>query len=331
MPRCVNNGLTVRKWWANLGLRWIDRALRSMVKKTQRPLNGHPKRILIANTANLGDVVIAMGVIPALKRQFPGAELGFLVAKGSRAVVEKHPSVKYVHTANRFWRIAALRYDLCVDLQPYFPNAIPLLHLCRIPIILGYTTGGFSSLLTHSYAWTEVQGYIGEMHLQLLSRFGIDVEGLPTRTHSPSQSPYIVAHMGSSRAEKKWSRDSWIQVIQQLPFPVVLTGAGKEELKECEKVAQVTGAKNLAETLSWSQFVETVHGARLLISVDSAAIHIAAESQTPTIAIFTGVTPAKLWAPPRCHVLSTPDSIVKEALRLLPSQAFRSSASDLLP
>lgn len=322
--KLIINGLTVRTPWANFILRGIDCVLRWVVRKKKRPLPTNPKKILIANIANLGDVVIATTAIPALQRQFPNAELGFLVASWAKDVALARPSIRHVHTLDHCWRgvsflnylrsarkarkeIRALNYDIALDLHPYFPNAIPLLHRCKIPFILGYSTGGFSALLTHSYTWSDVEGYMGQMHLNLLNRFGINTYGLPPipsyLTNSQRLKNYAVVHMGTSRREKEWKIEKWIELIRQLPLPVLLTGKGAKEKAACEEVAQATGARNLADVLSWDQFATTVQFAKLLITVDSSAVHLAAASQTPTVVIFSGVNSSKLWAPHSCRVV----------------------------
>lgn len=327
----IIHGLTVRNRWANRALRWVDSAIKLFIRKKQKPLPSQPKRILIANIANLGDVVIATTIIPALQRQFPNAKFGFLAGHLGTAAAVKHPLITHVHTFAHFWRgaplkkhfrsarqarkeILALHYDFAIDLHPYYPNAIPLLHRCRIPHILGYTMGGFSSLLTHPYSWKEITGYMGQMHLEMLRHFGLTTDFSPSLHFYCSQPllqfPYAVVHMGSSKPEKDWNKEAWIQCIQELKkhLFIVLTGKGAKEEQECAIVAKETGALNLSGKLDWTQFATTIQHAELLISVDSAAVHLAASSQTPTIIIFCGINSSRLWAPPHpnCKVLMEP-------------------------
>ena len=61
-----------------------------------------PRRILLANPAHIGDVLIATAVLPPLRQAFPDAEIGMLVGSWSRHVVEGHPDVARVHVMDNF-------------------------------------------------------------------------------------------------------------------------------------------------------------------------------------------------------------------------------------
>jgi len=53
-----------------------------------------PRRILVANTAHLGDLVLATSVLPALKSAHPEAEIGFLCGGWNQPLAEGHPLVR---------------------------------------------------------------------------------------------------------------------------------------------------------------------------------------------------------------------------------------------
>lgn len=324
--KLLSKGLTVQNPFANFCLRWVDRVLRFCVTKKPMPLPPNPKRILLANIANLGDVVIATTVIPSLQKQFPNAKIDFLVNSMAKEVVAHHPAISIVHVFDHFYlrksfqallrhfktaraakrEIRSLHYDIAIDLQPFFPNAIPFLHRSGIPSLLGYATGGFGSLLTHSYPdECGFDCYMGKNHLKLLEQAGMPISMDRPLPYYPSSGSgavsrdYIVVHMGSSRTEKKWVREEWVSLINQLQkmAPVVLTGKGNREGDQCAVVAMETGAQDLSNQLDWQEFATIVQKAELVITVDSAAVHLAAASQTPCLVIFSEINPPSLWIP----------------------------------
>jgi heptosyltransferase-3 len=281
-------------------------------------------------------VVIATSVIPALQKHFPNATIDFLVHSMAKEVVIDHPAITKVHVFDHFYlkktvqafvhhfktakiakrEIQACKYDLAMDLQPFFPNAVPFLHRSKIPFLLGYPTGGFEHLLNFSYPKDcDFNAYMGQIHLQLLQHAGISA-----KTHTPLpyypmtqewlpffEKPYIVIHMGSSKTEKEWLREEWIVLIRELQkmAPVILTGKGAKESKECARVAKDTGAKDLSDRLNWQQFSTAIQKAQLVITVDSSAVHLAAAAQVPCVIIFSEINPASLWVPqyPKCIAL----------------------------
>ena len=61
-----------------------------------------PRRILVANTAHLGDLVLATSVLPALKSAHPEAEIGFLCGGWNQPLAEGHPLVASVHSIDHW-------------------------------------------------------------------------------------------------------------------------------------------------------------------------------------------------------------------------------------
>jgi len=323
----LKNGLFVRRFWSNKLLLFLN-FLYSFKRKKQVP-SISPKKILLCNIANFGDVVISTTVLPTLKSHFPNCEIGFLAATAvGKTVLEHIPWIARVHCIDHWVfrchsegfckavlhyiiqarklrkELKACQYDTAIDLYSYFPNAIPLLAKSRIPIRIGFPTGGFSNLLTHSVSWTFADRYVGYAHLHLLKVLGIDPSHenpLPAYNFKKNRSQHVIIHMGCSHALKQWKTDRWIQLIlrlEKLGWKIVLTGKGGNEKKICDLVSAQTSATNLCNQLSWPAFVSTIQEARLVITVDSVAVHTAAGSLTPTLVIFSGINSANMWTPP---------------------------------
>jgi ADP-heptose:LPS heptosyltransferase len=342
----LKNGLFVRRPLSNAVLSIAN----FLCPRRERggPIPKNPKKILLCNIANFGDVVISTTVLPVLKKHYPNCEIGFLTGSAAgKAVLQHHPLVSKIHcfdhwyihrgqgeckaALHSFWGprkplrfpglcIAALHhkmtsgqavkeihgYDIAIDLYPYFPNAIPLLAKAEIPIRIGYTTGGFSNLLTHPIEWHFHDRYVGFAHLHLLETLGIDTKGespLPCYNYKRRQRDHVVVHMGSSSPLKEWDINRWIELIRRCEaagWNICLTGKGLREQELCTQVAAATAAKNLCDQLDWADFVSTIQEARLLIAVDSAAVHIAAAASTPTIVLYAGMNSPHMWLPPNC-------------------------------
>ena len=52
------------------------------------------QKILIIQTAFIGDVVLATGLVEKLHQHFPDAQIDFLVRKGNEDLLKNHP---YLH------------------------------------------------------------------------------------------------------------------------------------------------------------------------------------------------------------------------------------------
>jgi ADP-heptose:LPS heptosyltransferase len=54
------------------------------------------KKILIIQTAFLGDVILATPLIESLSATFPSAQIDFLLKKGNEALLNEHPKLRRV-------------------------------------------------------------------------------------------------------------------------------------------------------------------------------------------------------------------------------------------
>jgi len=176
----------------NFAMRAMDAAL-----SASRPLRAGgavepPRRLLIANLAHLGDLVVATSILPVIKSAFPECRIGFLIGSWARPVLQDHPAVDDLHTLDHWsfnraagsrqdkvrhyleTRRQALRevkaagYDVALDLCWNFPNTLPFLWQARIPTRIGYRSGAGGPLATHPIDFDERPLHAAERHLALV-------------------------------------------------------------------------------------------------------------------------------------------------------------------
>ncbi len=335
----------VRNPLANRLLRGIDYCLRFGTSSTPPAPVAPPSRILLANGAHLGDVLLSTAVLPVLKQAYPQAEIGFLLGTWARPVLDGHPLVDTLHffdhwklnrtstsvrnkiSRYRATRMAALRdirarrYDISLDLYYYFPNSIPLLWQAGIPVRIGYTSGGFGPLLTHALEWRCRDCHVVDYQRALLDELPLGsartVRGAPSLPPVESAGinvggDYLVLHPGTGHRIKEWPLSRWCELVERLSHAghtLVFTGTSAAER---DRVDQMVRGRprclNECGRQNWQEFVATVRSARLLIGVDSVAGHVAAAVGTPCVVIGTGITHPAHFRPlsDRCRMLSAP-------------------------
>ena len=220
-------------------------------------------------------------------------------------------------------------YDAAVDLAAHFPNSARLLNSAGIPTRIGYSSGGGGPLYSIAVPWSPL-GHVAEEHLALLDRL---VPGSPPQPHydltgiAPSvmeaagrkldagglvHDAYAVVHMGPGHWRKEWPLENWKIVIRELGqfgIPVVLTGSGLHQMSAAREVSKsVPGALDLSGQLDWNEFRGVLAGARLVLSVDTVAMHLAAAAGVPVVALMTGMDRTDRWQPigPAVTVLTEP-------------------------
>lgn len=291
-----------------------------------------PSRILVSNNAHLGDVVNATVVIPALRNLFPQVEIGFLTSSWARAIIENNPEITYIHTFDHFLlnrsrlskcsklnqhvlsasralgEIRDLKYEIAIETYHFIQNAIPLLWLARIPVRIGYTSGGFGPLLTHPLPWVSRDKHLVDYHLDLLEPLGVSEtvrsKAHPTVVVPPVETPlfprpYLVLHPGTGARFKEWQIENWCELaakLRQTGYNIILTGSGLREAEISSRIKQIVPSViDLSCRLSFAQFLRIIQQAELLVGVDSLAGHIAATTATPSVLIYTGANnPAQM-------------------------------------
>ncbi len=313
---------------------------RGVSKPESAALPASPARILLCNQAHLGDAVLATAVIPALRAAYPQAEFGFLVHPGSRPVVETHPQIKWVHAVEH-WHlvrgntsvlerirrhktshrdalrdIRAVGYQLAIDLQPYFPNSIPLLHRSGIGCLVGWNSAGFGAWLDLAASNDSTPINAMDRHAKVLSQMGIACDASSLRPHLHLSAEdlfrwqqrarrlgigggFIAIHIGAHAEHRRWPASQWAAVIAELlrhGHPVVLLGHGEAEValgraiaSSCPKVVDLCGQ------LPWGELLAAIAACRVLLSHDSAATHLAAAFDQPRVCIATGIHDLQMW------------------------------------
>ncbi len=288
-----------------------------------------PSSILICNIAHLGDAVITTSVIRMLKAACPGIKIGVLCGSWSADVFKHHG---FVHTVDhwklnrsgfkyRQYRKSAIRalnqireqkYDAAIDLYPYFPNAIPLLWRAKIPVRIGYESGGFGPLLTHRLPTVDFLKGAAENFSFLVRKFlPFSFGPFSPRPDLPikegPKKDYLVVHMGTGHALKEWPEEKWRELAVALDKrgeKIVFTGRGRHEKERIQRVMKgLTGAVDCSDQLDWEGFVLTIKCAKALISVDSVSGHIASAFDIPTVTLLSGINPPLFWKPPGSQTL----------------------------
>jgi ADP-heptose:LPS heptosyltransferase len=115
--------------------------------------------------------------------------------------------------------------------------------------------------------------------------------------------PYIVLHPGSARQEKLWETGRWARVIERFGrdnnLVLILTsGASKHEQAHIAAIKKETQQQiiDLSGKTDLLTLAALIAGARLLVTVDSAPMHLAAATRTPQVILFGPTNPFH-WRP----------------------------------
>ena len=282
------------------------------------------KKILIIQTAFIGDVVLATAVIENLKHRYPDAQIDFLLQKGIESLLANNPHLGEVITWNKkdnkyrtlfsvIRQIRKNKYDLLINLQRFFATGFITVFSGareRIGFDKNPLSFLFSKKVKHIVSSQPPYKHEVERNKDLLKDITDDTFSNPrlypskkdfTAVHEYTTAPFVTMTPSSVWFTKKYPDEKWIDLLNNFPstYNIYLLG-GKDNMTECENlVLSSTNTKItvLAGQLSLLQSAALMKDAVMNYVNDSAPLHFASAMNAPVTAIFCSTVPAFGFTP----------------------------------
>ncbi len=279
----------------------------------------------------VGDAVMTMPAIRALRAAMPGRRLTLLVKPWVAGLFEKDPNIDEIMPYGDEWKgvngklalaLALRRKDFqkAILLQNAFEAAL-LTFLAGIPERIGYGRDGRGFLLTTSvpFRGEDRSMHHSEYYLNLLEKAGIVKE-----TGGPIAPPWIYldleerlkardsikglkrpviglnpgAAFGSS---KRWPHSRFRELASMitggLGGSVLVFGSEKEKSAAGEIARGMEGAVSMAGKTTLRELAAFISECDALVSNDSGTMHVGYAVGSPVVALFGSTSPA-LTGPP---------------------------------
>lgn len=272
-------------------------------------------RILVIQTAFLGDVILASVVWENLHRKYPLAQIDVVVKKGNESLLNAHPFIKEVFIfdkQHKFKNLLGLgktlrekKYDLIINLQRFASSGLLTL-LAGGKESRGFKKNPLSIFYSKRFAhelkanWHEV-----DRNLQLIA----DLIDTPIRRPQlyPSHfdrdkvkalqnNTYYCLAPTSVWFTKQAPKKTWLDLMSKLGKPnqrIYLLGAPSDVpyLDQLQKEATDQNVVNLAGKLTLLQSAALMAGAQHNYVNDSGPLHLASATNAPVSAFFCSTVP----------------------------------------
>ena len=282
------------------------------------------QKILIIQTAFIGDVVLATGIVEKLHAFFPDASIDILVRKGNESLFVQHPFLhevliwdkkknKYQHLFALLKQIRKHRYDKVINVQRFAATGL-LTAFSKGKQTIGFDKNPFSFLFSdvirHVVNEKEQTMHEIERNHQLISSFTDDKATKPKLYPSDAdiatvakwkQQNYVCIAPASVWFTKQFPADQWTRLINTFPshFNVYLLGA-PGDLALCEQIrtgSENSSVINLAGKLSFLESAALQKDAVMNYVNDSAPMHFASSVNAAVAAVYCSTLPAFGFGP----------------------------------
>jgi len=272
------------------------------------------QRVLIIGPSNIGDAILIHDVIAAVHHRFPDAHLALVVGTRATAFFAHDPRIQSLVDADAYSSVWG-RLRLLRALWRYHPHIVVDLRHTIYPLLLN-PWGAWRYVrqppktITHMrdrHFWklrAQVPG-LGEEEPQgelWLSPEDVGhVDGLWHRWQLEKHHPLVVICPGARSHLKRWTTEGFARVADRLigeaQAQVVFSGEPDEEpVIESIIDAMTHPARSTVGLTTIRQLGALMRRAQLVITNDSASLHLASAVHVPTVAIF-GPTDAAKYGP----------------------------------
>jgi heptosyltransferase II len=287
------------------------------------------KRVLVRATNWVGDSVMTLPALDAVRETFPSSFIAVLARPWVAPIYESHPAVNRVLMLDKhqgaFSGLGGLircirvirrnRFDLAILFQNAFEAAL-LAFLGSVNLRVGYRTDGRGLLLTHRVLRSRevCRVHQTEYYLSLLRGTGWRAESRVPRLYVSATDRDaaetlllkqdipdggLLLGLGPGAVfggAKRWPAERFAQIgdmaVQHWGATVLIFGSGRESAI-CGRVrgAMQSPSLDLSGRTSLGEAMGLIERCSFFVTNDSGLMHIAAALKVPTAAIFGPTDP----------------------------------------
>ncbi len=262
---------------------------------------------LFVRPGGIGDAVLLIPAIKAVKKKYPDANISVLAERRNSAVFSMCPDAKNVYnydSPKELWKVIRDKYDTVIDTEQWHRMSAVVARMTRAPISIGFATNERKKLFTHPIPYS-LEDYEVDSFLNLVSPLVGKVFFDPNRPflsvpseitgrvrpllESMSGRKIIAIFPGGSIPEKRWEAERFREVAEMLAekgYGIVVIG-GKEDIRDGVEISR--GLSDVIDLCGKLSLVETsaiLKETQLLITGDSGIMHIAYGLGVKTLSVF---------------------------------------------
>jgi heptosyltransferase II len=276
-------------------------------------------KILIIQTAFYGDIILTLPMVQAIKKIYPDYKVDYLCIPKTYEILKNNKNINEVIIYDKRGadkglygflklknKIRRSNYNVIISVQRFLRTTL-LSYLSGSELTIGFDNAVFSGLYNKKVIYQNKHEIL--RNLDLLKPIGIDINEIISPELSPEESDIqeidkiysglnirkgqkvICAAPGSVWYTKRFPKDKYISLFNKLDSSdyIILLIGDEKDFQDCKCIQSQSTNNNIynyAGKLTIMQSVELIKRSSLLLTNDSAPLHIANAVSTDVIAFF---------------------------------------------
>ncbi len=278
-------------------------------------------KVLIIQTAFIGDVILATPLIESLKGFDPGIKVDFLLRKGNEGLFEGHPHINKVLIWNKSKKYSSLwsiiqkirneKYDLVLNLQRFFSTGL-ITFLSSASQKIGFSQNPFSFSYNNKLPFSTEKGlhevdrnlglldFLPEIRIQRAPKLYPSEKDKEKARDLTGPKRYITISPASVWFTKQVPEKVWKDLIEILPDDlkiVFLGGQGDRAIGDRLSLGNEEKVINLCGQSSFLESAAIMELSLLNYSNDSAPLHLSSSVNAPSAAVYCSTLPGFGFGP----------------------------------
>ncbi|MBS1776380.1 MAG: glycosyltransferase family 9 protein [Bacteroidetes bacterium] len=266
-------------------------------------------KILLIRFSSIGDIVLTTPVVRCLKLQMPEAEIHYLTKRAFKPILIANPYIDQLHFLDDnldeiIPELQTEHFDLVIDLHKNIRSL-------KVKRALNVPAKSFNKknvekwlLVNFKINWMPEQSIVAR-YMATVSTLGIVNDGkgldyfIPPETKLTNNdvpmshwAGYVACVIGGSYQTKKLPVAKWKELINKVPFPVMLIG-GPEDKADGREIAEMDAVKiyNSCGKFNLNESAWLIEKSKVVVSNDTGMMHIAAAFKKPIISLWGNTSP----------------------------------------
>jgi ADP-heptose:LPS heptosyltransferase len=290
-------------------------------------------RILALQLKRIGDLILTTPAVCALRAAHPKASIALAVAPGCASLLNAIPGIDTGIVLGKgrgfapWQQVLTGAWDVCLDFTGNDRSALAAgVSRAKKRVTFAWVKKSkLRAALYHRFVDSPVRDHHtvdhyldlaaaiapGERNPQTQLRISPETAETTARMLGERgvERPFAVLHPGTARPEKYWLAERWVEIARHLHKKhglrsVITGGSDPYELAHIAQITEACGGlvTSVAGQVDLLTFAAILSQARVAITCDTGAVHLAAAFQTPQVALFGPTNPFH-WRPRHTQAL----------------------------